>query len=130
MTTLKSSGNKEFDAAMKAVVAGINEQMEVAGSLWADECVEQFNEYVPVDSGNLRDSIDADELEPGRKYVVGVNERLLTAGEDYPDFNYVYKAGWNENRYLPAITKDRRLRGFIKKIWFEIAKQNIRKEFM
>lgn len=119
-----------LDLALEKPVA----LMEIKAKMWAEETLKEWKKNVPVDTGNLKDSIEIDNHLKDGYIIVGVNEqkligpkKLRSGGGRYgavrniPPYNYVPAAEKN--------AKDVRLRFFVEKIWFEIARQKAEEFF-
>ena len=133
---IPKTGWKDFDAMLQASVTKPVMAMSAKAKIWAGRVQDDWKEKVPVDTGNLRDSIDIeDHLDEGY-ILVGVNENKLLGPKTLrstkvgkwggvvrhiPPYNYVPAAEKN--------AKDVKLRFFVEKIWFEMARQRAEELF-
>lgn len=125
------SGWKDFDEALTLTMGKSMAFMEFNAKRWAKQTIEELKKNVPVDTGNLRDSIEIeDKLNTEGYIIVGVNEQKLIGPKKVgsgsfarriPAFNYVPFAEKN--------ARDTSLRFFVERIWFEIAKQKAEEIF-
>lgn len=142
MASITKSGWKDFDIAIANIKLGLDAHARAKGKTWAANVADFMYENVPINTGNLRDAITDLEVTPGQRYIAGVSEKALLAAagthkrsvvtnrkRKIPNYNYIYKAGPAHNAYLPDITRDLGLRGFIKNLWFEQAKIEIERLF-
>ena len=131
---IPKTGWKDFDAMLNLALDKPMALMEIKAKMWAEETLKEWKKNVPVDTGNLRDSIEIDNHLKDGYIIVGVNEQKLIgpkklrsggskigAVRNIPPYNYVPAAEKN--------AKDVSLRFFVEKIWFEIARQKAEEFF-
>lgn len=147
------TGWEGFDAFVEMAVDKLAKDFEDKAVEWAEKTCADWQENVPVDTGNLRESITIDDTAMPKSITVGVDEIKLTnnyQGKRLPSIQSFYEKEINEGtwfkpiikvtktgysrkipkyNYVPGAeknAKDLRLRYFVERIWFEKAKQNLR----
>lgn len=100
---------------------------ETRVAYWANDTFNSMakkNVGVPVDTGNLKDSLEMDSSQSPVKTFVGVDLNKLEQGEAYPGYDYTEEANtWNEQGFGHIKSE------FINAVWFEQGKKHAKKYF-
>lgn len=132
---LKKCKWDSFNEAALGIWGGMIDKSEARVDLFAQKQLAHMKRYVPVQSGNLRRSLDMTSEYEGLniyKVTIGVNTKKLYEGMQKlgeEPRNYVYEGGWGHDEYLPDIVRDESLNNFVKWLWFEVARMTLAREF-
>lgn len=127
---LEDSGWEGFDIALEMALDKAVNSVKKDARKWATNVKEYWTKNVPVDTGNLRDSIEIDDhLNDDSPYIlVGVNEEKLK-GPKYKRSTLSKKAVYRRippYNYVPYAEENARnedLKFFVKRLWLTYAEK-------